>query len=51
MHDEVDGRVSVPIEVAYDSDIEKVKNIIRYCKISSQSNGRSRTNCFTEGLW
>ena len=28
MHDEVDGRVSVPIEVAYDSDIEKVKKIL-----------------------
>ena len=28
MHDEVDGRVSVPIEVAYDSDVELVKKIL-----------------------
>lgn len=28
MHDEVDGRVSVPIEVAYDSNIELVKKIL-----------------------
>ena len=28
MHDEVDRRVSVPIEVAYDSDIEKLKKIL-----------------------
>ena len=28
MHDEVDGRVSVPIEVAYDSNVELVKKIL-----------------------
>ena len=32
MHDEVDGRVSVPIEVAYDSDIEKVKILLDIAK-------------------
>ncbi len=28
MHDEVDGRVSVPVEVAYDSNVELVKKIL-----------------------
>ena len=42
---------SVPIEVAYGSDVELVKNMLGNCKWSFKSNVRTRTSCSIEGVW